>query len=93
MVIGKDLTSSGKVCSTLGVLNRTAGYECYLNLGYSSGCAYTYLYDGIYDQSVCLRPCTTSLGQPNNGPAPECSLNACLQCDEDKAGPIFQQYG
>ena len=29
----------------------------------------------------------------NNGPPPTCQLNDCLQCDEDKSGKIFQQYG
>ena len=29
----------------------------------------------------------------NNGPAPECELNECLQCDEDNAGPIFTAFG
>ena len=27
-----------------------------------------------------------------NGPAPKCELNDCLQCDEDKSGPIFQHF-
>ena len=39
-----------------------------------------------------MTSCLTHLNDPNNGPPPTCGLNKCLQCDEDKAGPIFSQY-
>ena len=28
----------------------------------------------------------------NNGPPPECAMNACLQCDEDESGPNFAKF-
>ena len=41
---------------------------------------------------VTISICATELTAPNNGPAPSCALNDCLQCDEDEAGPIFTSF-
>ncbi len=54
-------------------------------------CCATFL--GIYDGEVCGKICATELSDPNNGPAPACTLNDCLQCDEDLAGPLFSSIG
>ena len=32
-------------------------------------------------------------GRPNNGAAPNCTLDDCLQCYEDESGPLFKQFG
>ena len=32
-------------------------------------------------------------GRPNNGVAPNCTLDECLQCDEDESSPLFKKFG
>jgi len=49
-------------------------------------------YDALYDGHNCRDICIKDLLKPFNGPPPFCPLNACLQCDEDKAGPVFKAY-
>ena len=55
-------------------------------------CAKIWNYDGIYDGQMCAQTCIGELRDPNNGPPPACTLNECLQCDEDNAGPIFTSF-
>ena len=88
----EDFTNAGKKCSTIGLLNETAGLECFMDIGLTRECAKIWNYDGIYDGKVCTESCIGHLTEPNNGPPPECELNECLQCDEDNAGPIFSSF-
>ena len=81
------------MCATKGLLDEAAGLACYMDLGLTEECATIWNYDGIYDGQACTKTCLGHLSDPNNGPAPACTLNECLQCDEDKAGPIFSAYG
>lgn len=64
-----------------------------MDLGLTLECAKIWNYDGIYDGKICATACIGHLSDPNNGPAPSCQLNQCLQCDEDYAGPIFSSFG
>lgn len=88
----EDFTAAGKKCASIGLFNEAKGLECYMNLGLTKECAKIWNYDGIYDGQACGVICTKELKDPNNGPAPACTLNDCLQCDEQKAGPIFTSY-
>lgn len=88
----EDFTQSGKVCATKGTLNETDGLLCYQSLGLTLECAKIWNYDGIYDSRACAKDCVGSVTAPNNGPAPACELNPCLECDEEKAGPIFSTF-
>lgn len=63
-----------------------------MDIGLTEECAKIWNYDGIYDGQACTKTCLGEITAPNNGPAPACELNDCLQCDEDKAGPIFSAY-
>ena len=90
--LSEDFTTAGKKCATKGLLNEAAGQKCYEAIGLTPECAKIWNYDGIYDGTTCLTACITHLMDPNNGPAPQCALNECLQCDEDMAGPIFSQF-
>jgi hypothetical protein len=87
-----DFTTAGKVCATKALHNAQKGQECYESLGLTPECAKIWNFDGIFDGQTCMTSCVAHLNDPNNGPAPQCTLNACLQCDEDKAGPIFSQF-
>jgi hypothetical protein len=89
----QDFTDAGKKCATKGVLNEEVGLQCYMDLGLTLECSKIWNLDGIYDSKVCTTTCLGELQDPNNGPSPACELNDCLQCDEDKAGPIFSAFG
>ncbi|KAJ1406629.1 hypothetical protein B484DRAFT_319705, partial [Ochromonadaceae sp. CCMP2298] len=91
--LAQDFTDAGKKCATKGVLNEEAGLQCYMDLGLTLECSKIWNLDGIYDSKVCTTTCLGELQDPNNGPSPACQLNDCLQCDEDKAGPIFSAFG
>jgi len=86
-----DMTTVGKKCAVKSILNKNLGLQCYLDLGMTLPCAWIWLYDGLYDSQVCTKTCLSAVNEPYNI-EPNCTLNACLQCDEDLAGPIFQQY-
>lgn len=87
-----DFTSAGKICATKGLFNETAGLHCYMDLGLSGECAKIWNYDGIFDGTACGKTCLPYLTAPNNGPPPSCSLNPCLECDEELAGPVFSAF-
>lgn len=88
----EDFTAAGKKCATIGLFNEEAGLQCYMDIGLTKECAKIWNYDGIYDGKACGVVCAKELTWPNNGPPPACALNDCLQCDEDKAGPIFTSF-
>mmetsp|Transcript_21498 Transcript_21498/g.36005 ORF Transcript_21498/g.36005 Transcript_21498/m.36005 type:complete len:285 (+) Transcript_21498:82-936(+) len=92
LFLTEDFTDAGKKCATKGVVDEEAGLQCYIELGMSTDCAKIWNYDGIYDGQVCTKTCLGKLQEPNNGPPPACTLNECLQCDEDEAGPIFSAF-
>lgn len=88
----EDFTAAGKKCASIGLFDEDAGLNCYMNIGLTRECAKIWNYDGIYDGKACGKICASELTDPNNGPPPACALNDCLQCDEDKAGPIFSTF-
>lgn len=90
MYVGQDFTRGGKLCAAQGLLYEPLGLSCYMSLGLSQSCAQIWNYDGIYDGRYCMGTCLRHLFSANNGPAPKCELNSCLQCDEAYAGPIFK---
>lgn len=89
----QDFTAAGKRCATIGLFDEQSGLECYMDLGLTKECAKIWNYDGIYDGKACGVVCAKELTWPNNGSPPACALNDCLECDEEKAGPIFTAYG
>ena len=89
-----DLTTPGKQCGLISVVNQTAGLQCWIGLGLTYGCAQINNFNAIYDQKACGAACATMPpGTPNNLPPPTCSLNKCLQCDENKGDPTYKQWG
>ncbi|GMH52229.1 hypothetical protein TrRE_jg6540 [Triparma retinervis] len=87
-----DMTSAGKKCAAKGIINEHWGRKCYEDLGFTTPCATIWNYDGVYDGKECAWTCIKNLSADNNGPPPLCELNDCLQCDEDKAGPVFKDF-
>ena len=88
----EDFTQAGKICATKGIFNEEKGLQCYMDIGLTKECAKIWNYDGIYDGGVCGATCMGDITSDNNGPPPMCELSKCLQCDEEKAGPLFSQF-
>ncbi|KAL7530940.1 hypothetical protein ACHAWF_003571 [Thalassiosira exigua] len=90
----RDLTSQGTTCGTNSILSFEKGKRCFVDLGLTEHCAAMWTYNAQNTARNCLLECLVGevlKDVPNNGPAPECLLNDCLQCDEDESGPVFQK--
>ncbi len=85
----KDLTTPVRRCAAR-VLWKSSALSCLKELGFTEACALTWYYNARNTFFRCLRPCLSSWirGEPFN--RADGSLNACLQCDEEKSGPIFK---
>ncbi|CAB9518186.1 expressed unknown protein [Seminavis robusta] len=80
----------GFECGALAISNETAAQECFEGIGFTKGCAATWLYNTIHTRENCLSTCLDFIGKPPNLDAPQCPFNACLECDEVFSGPIFR---
>jgi len=84
-----DLTTPVRDC---GLKNLTGTEEshvqCLQDLGFSLPCAQIWYFNTIHTRDECTSLCFSTLGDPYH--LPDGSLNACLQCDEDKSGPTFK---
>jgi hypothetical protein len=92
-----DMTTRGTKCSQRSIVfGVDEATRCFQDIGYTLGCSQIWAYNARNSAKigVCLIGClvVSMSGQPFNGPAPECTLNSCLQCDEEKNGPIFKKY-
>ena len=83
----RDLTTPVRACAMAGGLAHTVA--CLERLGFTQACAETWAYNAENTRRKCLGSCLLNLGAPSN--LPDGELNACLQCDEDRSGPIFQR--
>lgn len=86
-----DLTDPGKSCGIITSQNFTAGVECYMALGFTESCAKVWAYDSAHDRQVCATKCL-NIWAPPYGPAPQCALSKCVECDDQKSGPTFNAY-
>lgn len=62
--------------------------QCLQDLGFTKPCAQIWYYNTIHTRKECEVPCFSTLGKPYQ--LETGALNECLQCDEDKSGPIFK---
>lgn len=62
--------------------------DCLLGLGFDLPCAQIWAYNTANTRKECITPCVLAAGDPYN--LPDGGLNSCLQCDEDKSGPVFK---
>jgi len=94
-----DLTTEGKFCAKQGVVSFDVGVDCFIELGMTVDCAAIWSYNARNTAQECFSECLLVEGsktffisdEPNNGPAPECALNDCLQCDEEASGELFRR--
>ena len=86
-----NLARVGVACGVASLADFDAGVICYKGFGFTEECAKMWIYNSLETRDNCLEICLPEFldGLENNGPAPTCELNKCLQCDEDGASPLF----
>jgi hypothetical protein len=82
-----DLTTPVRRC---GIRAETSALACLEHLGFSAACARTWLYDVQNTRRQCLGVCTWSWIKGETSTRNDGHLNRCLQCDEDRSGPVFK---
>lgn len=85
----QDLTEPVRQCG----LDHLAGTQdehvgCLQKLGFTLPCAQVWYYNTLHTRGACTIPCFSQVNAPFH--KPDGSLNECLQCDEDKSGPVFK---
>jgi hypothetical protein len=87
-----DLTAPVRSCgletATDGGTAFDADVACLQKLGFDLPCAQAWAYDTLNTRKLCLAICLANLDQPYN--LEDGTLNPCIQCDEDKSGPVFK---
>jgi hypothetical protein len=85
-----DLTNPVRKCGLKGAISRKWAISCLTGLGFSPSCALIWYYNTVNTRKNCLEVCLKYINAPNNE-GPNGPLNPCLQCDEDKSGPVFKR--
>lgn len=84
-----DLTEPVRACGLKGISEgEEAQMQCLREVGFDLPCARIWYYNTRATQKACGGVCLAALNQPYH--APDGALNACLQCDEEKSGPVFK---
>jgi hypothetical protein len=83
-----DLTTPVRKCAARW--HSAAAQTCLELLGFSSACARTWLYDAQNTRRECFKVCVWSWMKGEPPTSGDGRLNACLQCDEDRSGPVFK---
>ncbi|MCH2108215.1 MAG: hypothetical protein MK135_02715 [Polyangiaceae bacterium] len=84
-----DLTGPVRQCGITNFGGSIAEIaECISALGFTPICSEIWAYNTQHTRNVCLQECLDALDAPyllEDG-----SLNPCIQCDEEKSGPVFK---
>lgn len=84
-----DLTAPVRQCGLVGAVGGfEATVDCLRALGFTPPCAQIWAYNTRHTQQECFDVCIALLDDPYH--EPDGALNACLQCDEDRSGPVFK---
>jgi hypothetical protein len=84
-----DLTAPVRDCGLANLTGTEQSHvQCLQDLGFDLPCAQIWYYNTIHTGQLCAGPCFSAIGDPYH--FPDGSLNDCLQCDEDKSGPVFK---
>jgi len=83
-----DLTAPVRRCGVL--LSDARSLACIRKLGFSEPCARTWFFDARNTRRECFGVCLWSWIRAELPTRPDGRLNACLQCDEDRSGPVFK---
>lgn len=94
----KDLTSPVRECGKLNMKGDKDEEQmaCLLALGFTPECAKIWFYNSNHTRNVCFKECAVAALFPdepeNTYHNEDGSLSDCIQCDEDKSGPVFKHY-
>lgn len=85
----EDLTEPVRQCGLdhLGG-SMDAHVACLQKLGFTLPCAQIWYFNTLNTRTECGGLCFSELGAAYH--KPDGSLNPCLQCDEEKSGPVFK---
>ena len=83
-----DLTAPVRHCGIL--LSDSGSLACIEKLGFSAPCARTWFFNARNTRRECLGVCLASWIMAEPPTRSDGRLNACLQCDEDRSGPVFK---
>lgn len=84
-----DLTEPVRACGLTWIAGPAEDHvACLTDLGFTEPCAWIWYYNTRNTRRACAAPCFASLDAPYH--EPDGRLNACLQCDEDHSGAVFQ---
>jgi hypothetical protein len=85
-----ELTGPVKSCATKGILlGAESTIKCLMNIGFDRPCAKVWYYNTLNTRSECMGKCLNDFFESKYH-NPDGSLNDCIQCDEDKSGPVFK---
>jgi hypothetical protein len=82
------------ICAFAGIVSKKHGINCFQKLvGFTKGCSQIWYYNTVNTRKQCPQ-CFyhTFVGTPLQSSAPHCTMNDCLQCDENKSGPYFSKF-
>lgn len=68
----------------------SARLRCLEDLGFSTACAQTWFYNIQNTRRQCFSVCAWSWIKGEPPTREDGRLNTCLQCDEDRSGPVFK---
>jgi hypothetical protein len=82
------------ICAFAGLRGIKSGIKCLNKLiNFTLGCSKIWAYNPLNTQQQCPECFISAITrEPVQAPAPSCTLNDCLQCDEDKSGPVFKKF-
>lgn len=84
-----DLTEPVRACGIQHAFGPPEEHlACLQALGFTTPCAWIWLYNTAHTRSVCLEICVALLEAPYHDP--DGSPNDCIQCDEDLSGLVFK---
>lgn len=89
-----ELQDEASRCAYRGLRSVEAGIQCFMELGFTEGCATTWFWNTRESTRKCALTCIpfTLLGMSPNKKNGGCTYSACIKCDEVKSGPIFKKY-
>jgi len=80
-----DLTAPVRRCGM-----QPGTIECIEALGFSHACAQIWNFNVQNTKRECFGVCMRSWMSGESSTKPDGALNECLQCDEDRSGPVFK---
>jgi hypothetical protein len=82
-----DLTAPVRRC---GMMSAGGNLECLVALGFSEPCARIWFFNTQNTRRECFGVCVRAWMSDEPSTHPDGALNDCLQCDEDRSGPVFK---